>query len=388
MRVMVVVLPALGHLFPVVPLAWALRAAGHDVLVATSDGAVDAAVRAGLPVVDAAPGVDIAATVFGQGQGTQEERARTLRERGKKIAEAGATTPDLVFERFARVSTLMADETLRVARDWGPELVVYSRLQGAGLLVAAALGVPAVEHGFNFVAEPGFARRYLPHLAELFSRNGVPPREPRVQPVHVAPPELMIGGGEGWSARYVPYNAGGELPGRLWEPAGRPRVLVTLGTVVPKMAGLGGLAPLLAAAAETDAEFLLALGGQPEPGALGPLPANVREVPWVPLHLVLTRCAAVVHHGGSGTTLTALAAGVPQLVLPHGADQYLNAGVVDSAGLGLRREPAEADQKVLAELLEDGPVRAAARAAARRVRELPAPAALVPRLEALAAAEG
>ncbi|MEV5322758.1 nucleotide disphospho-sugar-binding domain-containing protein [Nonomuraea sp. NPDC052634] len=388
MKVMIVVLPALGHLFPVVPLAWALRAAGHEVLVATSDGAVNAAIRAGLPVVDAAPGVDIAATVFGQGQGTKEERARTLRERGKKIAEAGATTPDLVFERFARVCALMAGETLKAARDWRPDLVVYSRLQGAGLLVAAALGIPAVEHGFNFVAEPGFAGRYLPHLAETFDRNGVPRREPYVQPLHVAPPELMIGGGEGWPVRYVPYNAGGELPPWLFEPARRPRVLVTLGTVVPKMAGLDGLAPLLAAAEETDAEFVLALGGQAEPGALGPLPANVREAAWLPLHAALARCAAIVHHGGSGTTLTALAAGVPQLVLPHGADQYINAGVVSGGGFGLSREPEAAGQKELAELLDDGPIRAAARAVARRLRDLPPPAALVPRLEGLAAAGG
>ncbi|WP_173154149.1 nucleotide disphospho-sugar-binding domain-containing protein [Phytohabitans suffuscus] len=36
-----------------------------------------------------------------------------------------------------------------------------------------------------------------------------------------------------WSMRYVPYNAGGDLPDWLWQPPRRPRVLVTMGTVVP-----------------------------------------------------------------------------------------------------------------------------------------------------------
>ncbi|MEV7009990.1 nucleotide disphospho-sugar-binding domain-containing protein [Streptosporangium sp. NPDC051022] len=383
MRVMVNVLPALGHLFPTVSLTWALRAAGHEVLVTTSAGGGEAAARAGLAVVDVAPGVDIGA-IFGQGAGTSEERARLLRERGREIARAGATTPGLVFERFAQVSDVMADETLRVARLWRPDLVIYSRLQGTGLLVAAALDVPAVEHGFNFVREAGFAARYLPYLADGFARHGVPAREPRVEVVHVAPPELMLGQGDGRPMRYVPYNAGGVLPDWLLGSGGRARVLVTLGTVVPKMAGLGGLASLLAAAAETDAEFVLALGDDAEVDALGTLPANVRPVAWVPLHPLLARCDAVVHHGGSGTTLTALAAGVPQLVLPHGADQYINAEVVARHGLGVWREPEEVEPGVLTELLRDGPVRAAARAGAERARELPAPAALVPWLEALA----
>ena len=43
---------------------------------------------------------------------------------------------------------------------------------------------------------------------------------------------------------------------------------------------------------------------------------------------------AVVTHGGAGTTLGALAFGVPLLVLPQGADQYANAERVVAAGAG------------------------------------------------------
>ena len=54
MRVLFVVTPGVGHLFPMVPLAWALRAAGHEVLIATT-GAGLVAANAGLAVTDVAP---------------------------------------------------------------------------------------------------------------------------------------------------------------------------------------------------------------------------------------------------------------------------------------------------------------------------------------------
>lgn len=46
------------------------------------------------------------------------------------------------------------------------------------------------------------------------------------------------------------------------------------------------------------------------------------------------RCAAVVHHGGAGTTLTALRAGRPQLILPRTADQPFHGACVRAAGAG------------------------------------------------------
>lgn len=47
------------------------------------------------------------------------------------------------------------------------------------------------------------------------------------------------------------------------------------------------------------------------------------------------RCAAVVHHGGIGTTHAALRAGVPQLVVPHLLDQHYTAHRIELGGVGL-----------------------------------------------------
>ena len=50
--------------------------------------------------------------------------------------------------------------------------------------------------------------------------------------------------------------------------------------------------------------------------------------------MIFPRCAAVVHHGGIGTVAQALAAGIPQLVVPFAHDQPDNACRVRSLGAG------------------------------------------------------
>ena len=56
---------------------------------------------------------------------------------------------------------------------------------------------------------------------------------------------------------------------------------------------------------------------------------------------MLPRSAAVVSHGGSGTTLGALAHGIPLVLLPEGADQFDNADRVEAAGAAVVLRPGE-----------------------------------------------
>ncbi len=66
-----------------------------------------------------------------------------------------------------------------------------------------------------------------------------------------------------------------------------------------------------------------------------PLPQTVRQFGYIPFSQVLPRAAAFVHHGGIGTTSQALAAGVPQLVMPLSHDQPDHAARVLRLGAGL-----------------------------------------------------
>lgn len=64
------------------------------------------------------------------------------------------------------------------------------------------------------------------------------------------------------------------------------------------------------------------------------LPPSVKHVAFAPFSELFPRCAAVVHHGGVGTVAKALAAGVPQVILPLAYDQKDNAIRVKRLGAG------------------------------------------------------
>ena len=72
---------------------------------------------------------------------------------------------------------------------------------------------------------------------------------------------------------------------------------------------------------------------------LGPQPSNVHVHQYIPQELLLPHCAAVVTHGGAGSTLGALAFGLPLLVVPQGADHFYNADRVVAAGAAVQLMP-------------------------------------------------
>jgi len=69
------------------------------------------------------------------------------------------------------------------------------------------------------------------------------------------------------------------------------------------------------------------------------LPPFVRHIPYAPLQDLLTHCAAIVHHGGIGTTAASLAAGVPQILMPLAHDQPDNAARIEKLGTGVTLPP-------------------------------------------------
>jgi UDP:flavonoid glycosyltransferase YjiC (YdhE family) len=372
MRVLFVSALGTGHVLPAVPLAWALRAAGHDVRLAAAGDAL-VAERAGLEVEDVSPGQNMSG-VF---EWIRANRPELLARLGNSEA-----TRDLraAVPVFAQVADRMADGIVDAALRFRPDLVVYTQLQGAGPLVAAKLGVPAVQQGFGFARTAGVNELMRDHLADAYARHGV---AGSVTPhkIDVAPPSMIAGEPEGWSTRYIPYNGGTVLPEPLRQPPSRPRVAVTLGTVSPTMNGFATLRRIIDVAAGVDAEFVLAVGSTD----IGDLPDNVVALPWVPLNSLLRTCSAVIHHGGAGTALTAIDAGLPQLVLPDGADRFANADAVHDRGMGVSITPSDVDAGLMDWLLRADKPRAVAAEVRAEMHAMAPPASLVPRLVELAA---
>jgi MGT family glycosyltransferase len=69
------------------------------------------------------------------------------------------------------------------------------------------------------------------------------------------------------------------------------------------------------------------------------IPENVEVRAWADHDELLPACAAVVGHGGLGTTMRALAHGVPLVILPLGRDQGVNAARVAALGAGIALPP-------------------------------------------------
>ncbi|MGI5215803.1 nucleotide disphospho-sugar-binding domain-containing protein [Plantactinospora sp. CA-290183] len=370
MRVLFVSAPLLGHVFPMVPLAEALRADGHEVLVGTGGDAL-AVHRTGLPVEDIAPGFRF------------DRIARRTLLRHPLIARAelaGRGGTRGVALLFGAANDQFADGVVRLADRWKPDLVVHEPLAVAGALAAARRGVPPVLHENSLFDGPELVRATAARLVRAQLRSGVGVLRPSAAVLTIAPPSV-VGERAGWPMRGVPYQGVGELPDWLREPSARPRILVTRSTVAGP-GGSGLMSAVVRAASGVAAEFVLV---RPDRRVLsrGPLPPNVRTVEWIPLNAALATCAGVVHHGGAGSVLGALAAGVPQLVVPGPGDRRCNATLVARRGAGLAVPERAITAAELDRLVTDPGLAASAGQVSAEMAAMPTPAELVPRLEAL-----
>jgi MGT family glycosyltransferase len=118
-----------------------------------------------------------------------------------------------------------------------------------------------------------------------------------------------------------------------------PCVYLTLGTFFSGNTEVFRTA--LAGLAKEDIEVVVTVGANNDPAAIDPVPANTRVERYVPQGDLLPRCSAVIHHGGAGTMYGSLAHGLPQVVLPQGADNFVNAGLLARCGAGLSTGPEQ-----------------------------------------------
>ena len=141
------------------------------------------------------------------------------------------------------------------------------------------------------------------------------------------------------------------------------------------------------ALADEPMRVLLTLGTEVDPADLGPVPANVHVERWVPQNAVMPHAAAMVGHGGSGSTLMAMAAGLPLAVVPLFADQPENAHRVAAVGAGLALDGVDDLANAVKRLLAYNGYRLAARAVAGEIAAQPLIDEVVPLLREIAGGE-
>ena len=371
MRALLVASPLVGHVLPLVPLAKALQEGGHQVVVATAGDGVAAARSCGVDVRDVVPGLRLGA-VF-----ARPALQHPLLLRRELHGQAGT---DLVGRLFAAVSARMAGGVLALAEAFDADLVVHEPLAAAGSLAAARRKIPVVLLDASLFDAETLLAATMAGLRPTARRHGVSSL-PQPADVLVTSPPSLVGPRRGTPMRFVPVAGEGAAPEDLTRPGERPRILVSRSTVAdPRRDRL--MSSVIAVAARADLEVVLV---RPDRRATGHvLPPNVRTTGWLPFPAVFPAAAGVVHHGGAGTLMTALAAGIPQLVTPGSGDRTVNAELVAARGAGLAVPAEQITAAHLERLATDPALARAAREVAAEIAAMPGPADLVEPLAALA----
>ncbi len=368
-----------GHFRPLVPLARACTDAGHDVAFATAGVFGDRVESAGFRVL--APGMDQA-----------ELSARHAPHRRQLLTlPPDERRPYGFSSRFATIDAPAKLEELRAAAtEWKPDLIVHESADLAAPIVAAVLGVPSVHHGFGRLVPRACYERSAAGTDPLWLSQGLDP-EPlcgmfRGRYIDICPPSLQS---ETLPAdvpvlRLRPSEPvdinGASTPWDVRLPE-RPIIYVTLGTAFndPSIFRL-----LLAALADLDCNVLATIGRGNDPASFEPLPENAVVERYIPQAQVLPHANLVVGHGGSGSTLGALAHGLPQLLLPQGADQFENANACRAIGAARMLVPdqltGDAVRAEIVLLLDDRSYGERAREIAGEIVAMPSAAHVVPLL--------
>jgi MGT family glycosyltransferase len=189
------------------------------------------------------------------------------------------------------------------------------------------------------------------------------------------------------SLRVEPFDRSGSetLPPWLEALPPRPIVYVTLGTSPLRRTDV--FRTLVVGLYDEPLHVVATVGRTRDPAALGPQPPHIHVERYIPQSLLLTRCALVVCHGGSGTVLGALSLGLPLVVVPQGADQPENAAQVAALGAGRVIEPADltpaAVRAAVRAVLGDPSYRRSAAAVQEEIASLPGVDSAVALLERL-----
>lgn len=369
-----------GHLQPLLPVARAVRAAGHTVAVAGAPAMASAIEAAGLPAIAVGPDVG----------GTR----RRIPLRPLDAAREDAVLRDGYAGWMARER---AAALLPVSARWRPDVVMHDEVDFGSAVAAERLGLP---HATVLVMAAGsFVRPTVVAgpLHDLRATHGLPP-DPELAMLHRDlvlspfppgfrdPASPLPRTAHSYRPWQDPTAPSGPSPPWASRPA-VPTVYLTLGTVFNTESG-DLFTRVVDGLRELPIQLVVTVGRCIDPTELGPQPAHVHVARYIPQSMVLPHCDLVVSHGGSGTVASALAHGLPLVCIPLGADQTHNAARCHELGLGRILDPvtvtSSAARQAVADVLADPRARQAAERLRAEWAALPGPTHAVAMLERLA----
>jgi UDP:flavonoid glycosyltransferase YjiC (YdhE family) len=384
MRVLFTTQPESGHWHPLIPLARALVAAGHDVAFAATPAGCAGIATTGilcLPVGGDEPAEDLADRRARLAALAPEDRAPVFWSEVFPRSRAERILPDL----------------LAMIHAWRPSVIVRDFLEFAGCVAAEREGLP---HAAVQMAawRPRLHWLLVAPFDRLRESVGLPPDPELAMPYRylmlaTAPPSYRDPDAPlpstARSLRPVVFDQSGDerLPEWAEHLKERPTVYATMGTANNRVPGI--LEAILAGLREEPITFILTTGRDRDPAAFGPQPPNVHLERYVPQSLLFPYCDLVVTHGGTGTVMAALGDGLPMVILPVAADQPDNARRCVDLGLA---EAVTSDERTpetiraaTRRVLTDSHYRQNAGRLRDEIQAMPGPDQVVTLLERLAA---
>lgn len=254
------------------------------------------------------------------------------------------------------------------------------------------------QRGSRFLSPLAIELGHAATFADLCRERGLPvdaSRPSRLGYLDRTPPSLYLVPPT-YPALHV-RPADGAAIGETPPPSDNGAIMVTMGSVFP--ARYRAFLTRFAAACQVLPSPVTIVTGTFAPEDLGAVPDNVTVLRWVDLDEHLARASVVVSHGGRGTTIAALARGIPQVMMPYSADQPAWATACAARGVAINLataplagglfpaiDPDAADPRDLVAAIEvangDTAMRAAAGEVAREIRSMPPVGDAVDRLVA------
>ncbi|MFF3444706.1 activator-dependent family glycosyltransferase [Streptosporangium sp. NPDC002721] len=416
MRVLFTAYAEKTHFLGMVPLAWALRNAGHEVRVASQPELTGVITGAGLTAVPV--GRDhILHRLVGM---TKEQAPSAPQPPSYDLAE---DRPEVLTWKYLKegygaqfvpwwarvVNDPMIGELTEFCRHWKPDLVIWEPVTYAGAIAAKACGAAHARMLWSLDLFTRMRGHYLraraehaPHerdamaewLGARAAKAGTTFSEEMTTghfTIDPTPASLRLDLPHTYlPLRYIPYNGVAVVPSWLHTPPAKPRVCLTLGTsATERLDGYSvSVQDVLTSLADLDVEIVATLP-EKQQAELHHVPDNTRLVSFVPLHALAPTCSAVISHGGSGTFLTMAGQGVPQLIEPFMFDDELRAERLAGQGAGLVMHGRDASgprvREHLLRLLEEPSFAESAGRLRAEIEAMPTPNELVPQLERLTA---
>lgn len=310
-----------GHLDPLGPFVEAVRAGGDEVLFVVPPSLEPRLAALGCP--------------YRLGGAPPEAELATIRD---GIATAPAPAAALLSERelFGRLCTAaMLPATSAAFAEWHPDLVIRETCEYSSAVVAARNGVVQAQVAISQAAIESSALETAAPALEAFEAGIV--EAVRLSPYLTRFPSSLDPVDYPDTRRYRVGDRAAPAPlPRWWADSGLPLAYLSFGSVTASMSMASDVYTLaFEALRDLPLRVLFTVGKDLGAVDLGPVPDNVHVEQWVRQEDVFAESSVVISHGGSGTVFGALAAGLPQVVLPLFADQFANGRRLEDAGAGL-----------------------------------------------------